>query len=96
MCNAIVSVPNESDPDAKPIQLNATKINKSTYQVVCPKCKGTHNFRESSLGSTTKCRNCGFKINLPNAISTDSTGSGGCLGTLLFLGLGLAAMVKVI
>ena len=96
MCKAIVSVPAESDPDVKPIQLNSTKINKSTYQVVCPKCKGTHNFRESSLGSTTKCRNCGFNISLPNAITTDRGGSGGCLGSLLFLGLGVAVLVKLI
>lgn len=93
MCNTVVVVPSESDPNAKPIQLKVTKIGNATYQVVCPKCKGTHNFRESSLGSTTKCRNCGFKIKLPDTIRTSGSG---CLGVLLLLGAGVAAVVKIL
>lgn len=94
ICNASGVVPAASDPDADPIVLVATKISNATYQLVCPKCNGTHNFRESSLGSTTNCRNCGLKIDLPHVIPSGK--SGGCLGVLLLLAVGVVEVTKVI
>lgn len=80
MCKDEYTVPTASEPDATPLQIQATQVGKSTFQIKCPKCGGTHNFRGSSLGGVTKCRNCGFKINLPDTIKQK-----GCLGILVAL-----------
>lgn len=40
----------------------ARQISASTYQIICPKCGGTTNFRASTIGGTTRCRNCGLAI----------------------------------
>jgi DNA-directed RNA polymerase subunit RPC12/RpoP len=93
MCNAANVVPAESDPEVKPIHLQATRVNKSTWQIVCPKCKGTHNFRESSLGSFTKCRNCGYRFRLPDAIQIEGGRASGCLGAVLAVGVGVATVI---
>jgi uncharacterized protein (DUF983 family) len=84
MCKAVMVIPSVSDQTVKPVRLRARKISSSTYQVDCPRCDGTTNFRESSLGRYTKCRNCGFKMKLPPP--PDSGGSG-CLGVMLVVGL---------
>lgn len=81
MCKAVMLIPNQSDQSVKPVRLRARQISKSTYQVDCARCGGTTNFRESSLGGYTKCRNCGFKMKLPPPPSNGS----GCLGVVLVL-----------
>ncbi len=65
MCGGIVVVPEASDPDATPIKVEATPIGMFTYQLECPRCHETQNFRASSLGADMKCRNCGFNMLLP-------------------------------
>ena len=71
---------------------NVRQISDSTYQVVCPACGGTTNFRDTSIGGTTKCRNCCVKIflNLTNGSNAASPGFS-CLGIFL----GLAATLSV-
>jgi predicted RNA-binding Zn-ribbon protein involved in translation (DUF1610 family) len=98
MCEAVTTVPEVTDPTASGLQ--AYRISKSTFQIVCPKCQGTHNFRESSLGSSTKCRSCGFKMKLPTPepepfvppIKTYRPNQSGCLVVLLMLAIAGAAI----
>ena len=92
-CKAPVMVPAVSDPDVKPLQISATKISKSTYQVVCPCCRTAIRFRESTLGGATKCRNCGFKITLPTSIPSTSRG---CMVLVLLLFGGLMSLFLII
>jgi ribosomal protein L37AE/L43A len=90
-CKAVAVVPAETDPNVRPLQIQVTKVSKSTYQLVCPCCEGTTNFRESTLGGITKCRNCGFKIKHPTSIPSSS--SRGCMVLVLLLSAGLLSFI---
>jgi len=72
----------------------AKKISKNTYQVVCPNCSGTTNFRESTVGGATKCRNCGIKIQVLPASNAGIVTS--CLGCLVVAVLGFVVLAVVL
>lgn len=79
------------DTERAPIRVTVTRVSKSTYQMVCPSCGGTTNFRESTLGGVTKCRNCGFKIELPSSLP--SSRSSGCLVLLCLVSGGALSLI---
>lgn len=50
MCNEVLVTPTESEKGVKPPKIMARRVSGSTYQIDCPRCGGSTNFRESSLG----------------------------------------------
>lgn len=81
-CSEVTTIPERSDMSVKAVRIEGRQISASTFQIDCPRCGGTTNFRESSLGSSKKCRNCGFKMQLPRQIIASGKG---CLVVAVFL-----------
>ena len=81
MCGSVMVSPLVSQADVSPIKVKAHQLSESMWQISCPRCEGTTNFRSSSWGGTTKCTTCGFKINLPKS-PVYSQGSG-CLCVMI-------------
>jgi hypothetical protein len=80
MCSAVMLIPFASEKDIAAIRIKPRQISHFMWQISCPRCKGTTNFRDSSWGGKTKCRNCGFKMNLP--ASPNASSGSGCLGVV--------------
>ncbi len=81
MCSAVMLIPIVSEADVTATRIQPRQVSQSMWQISCPRCKGTTNFRDSSWGGKTKCRNCGFKMHLPS--SPNAAGGSGCLGVVL-------------
>ena len=105
LCNCVNDVPTTAATIDEPGHLDARRLSRSTYQVRCPQCHGTTNFRASSLGGSTRCRNCSFRILLPSNLrlpvplpddvpsDSEKPGSSGCGCIALTLIMALAAVV---
>jgi DNA-directed RNA polymerase subunit RPC12/RpoP len=81
MCSAIMAIPFGSEAGVEAIGIEPRRVSDSMWQIKCPRCKRTTNFRDSSWGGQTKCRNCGFKMTLPG--SPDAGANAGCLGVVI-------------
>jgi predicted RNA-binding Zn-ribbon protein involved in translation (DUF1610 family) len=94
MCSDVMVIPVMSESDVAPIRVKPRQVSQSMWQIKCPRCGQTTNFRDSTWGGQAKCRNCGFKMNLP--LSPNASQDGGCLGVaLVFLAVALVGIARL-
>jgi hypothetical protein len=81
MCGTTTNIPLASEADVAPIVIQPKQVSQLMWQIKCPCCEATTNFRDSSFGGITKCRNCGFRINLPS--SPSAAQGNGCISVVI-------------